>query len=410
MRLGLNFLERFVRTGTLYLYMPDGKVQRFGDGEPVGHMHIKRRAALIKMLLDPQMAVGTAYVKGDWHPGEGGMLKLLEVLFRNIEHDRRTGVYRHLKQAWSKLRELNSTYISRRRVGHHYDLNEKLFRRFLDVDMQYSCAYFEHPDMSLEQAQAAKCRHVAEKVLLKPGDSVLDIGSGWGGLALHMARNYDVRVTGLTLSEEQLRVSRQRAEEAGLTDKVRFLLQDYRQHEDRYDAIVSVGMFEHVGRPQYQTFFDTVAAILKPEGRVLMHTIGRSGAPTTSRHWITRYIFPGGYIPALSEVALPIERSTLVLNDLEVLRTHYADTLMHWHRRFQANREAIAQDMGEEFCRMWEFYLQVCEAVFRWYELVVFQFQLGHHNMAAPRTRDYLYEDRQDKTMAGPRPVTRRSA
>jgi cyclopropane-fatty-acyl-phospholipid synthase len=261
--------------------------------------------------------------------------------------------------------------------------------------MHYSCAYFEHPGQDLESAQQAKCRHIAAKLLLRPDDRVLDIGSGWGGLALYLASRHKARVTGLTLSTDQYASATQRAQARRLEGRVDFRMQDYRQHirehAGEYDAIVSVGMFEHVGRPQYPQYFDGLRRLLKPGGRVLLHTIGRSTPPVSSRNWVQKYIFPGGYIPALSELSPPLERSGLVLCDLEVWRLHYADTLAHWHERFRHARAEFASRLGERFCRMWEFYLQACEAMFRWGDLVVFQLQMSDGNAGVPLTRDYLY-------------------
>ncbi len=253
------------------------------------------------------------------------------------------------------------------------------------------CAYFERPDMDLEEAQHAKCEHIRKKLLLRPGDTVLDIGCGWGSLALHLARREDVRVVGVTLSEEQLRVARQRAWEEGLEDRVEIRLQDYREVPETFDRVVSVGMFEHVGAPYFGTYFRKVRDALAPDGVALIHTIGRLTPPSLTNPWIRRHIFPGGCIPALSEAAAAVERSGLVQADIEILRLHYALTLAHWQQRFQALRSIVAERMGERFCRMWEFYLAVSEAAFRWRGMAVFQLQLVRDPCAAPWTRDYLY-------------------
>jgi cyclopropane-fatty-acyl-phospholipid synthase len=404
----LKLLNRYIRQGTLHLQLPDGRRLVAGQGEPAAEIILRRPAALARMLRNPAVALGDSYMDGDWDPGEGGLLRVFEVIARNLRHRERGGVAGWLRRVRSWLGEIHPPGRSRRNVESHYDLDEALFRRFLDADLHYSCAYFERPGMSLEEAQQAKCRHIARKLLLQPGDHVLDIGSGWGGLALYLARHHDVHVTGLTLSQDQYRTACRRALDAGLADRVRFELCDYRQHTGQYDAIVSVGMFEHVGRPQYPVFFDVAARLLRPGGRMLLHTIGRSGPPAHTNHWIRKHIFPGGYIPALTELAAPIERGGLVLSDLEVLRLHYAETLQHWHRRFQAARAEFAARLGERFCRKWEFYLQVCEAMFRWGDLVVYQLQLAHDNSSVPVTREYLY--RPEAQATAQRPLPRRQS
>lgn len=392
-----SLLERWIRTGTLHVHMPDGEVHRVGEGAPEAHVHLRSRAVLGRLLRDPDMAVGEAYMDGDWWPGEGGLLPVFELYFRNRGDFGGSHLRSWLRAALWFLREANGRLRARRNVQHHYDLDAELFRRFLDEDLHYSCAYFEREDMSLEAAQRAKCRHIAGKLCLSPGERVLDIGCGWGGMAFHLARNHGVEVTGLTLSQDQYDEARRRARDLGLDDRVRFRLQDYREHDGDYDAVVSVGMFEHVGRPQYQTFFDSVHGLLAPRGRALIHTIGRSGPPADSQSWIQRHIFPGGYIPSLSETARPIEHSGLVLSDLEIWRKHYARTLAAWNQRFQATRSEFAERLGERFCRMWEFYLIGCRAIFEWGDLVVFQFQLALDNDTVPLTRDYLYPpDRAD--------------
>lgn len=389
----LTWLDSSIHTGSLYLHMPNGKVMSVGEGEPEAHMHINSKRALRRMIQDPEFAVGEEYMAEGWSPGKGGLLALFELYFRNDAPDHRNAVMAMLGHGLRFLREINGRMRSRRNVHHHYDLDADLFRRFLDKDLQYSCAYFHRPDLSLEAAQRAKCEHIARKLCLKPGDRVLDIGCGWGGMALYLAREWGVDVTGVTLSDDQYREACRRAAAAGLEKRVRFLMQDYREHEGAYDAIVSVGMFEHVGRPQYQTYFDVVDRLLKPEGRSLIHSIGRTGPPAEAQSWISRYIFPGGYIPALSEAAMPIERSGLAFSDVEIWRLHYARTLRAWNERFQANRDHFRERLGERFCRMWEFYLIGCQAIFTWGELVVFQMQLAHANNVVPVSRDYLYRD-----------------
>jgi cyclopropane-fatty-acyl-phospholipid synthase len=275
-------------------------------------------------------------------------------------------------------------------VAHHYDLGEEFFRLFLDKNMHYSCAYFSGADDSLERAQVEKCRHIAQKLLLQPGQRVLDIGCGWGSLACYLARTFDVEVVGITLSKHQLTAARQRAQALGLGN-VSFELHDYREHTGRYDRIVSVGMFEHVGAPFYAAFFQSINKLLVYDGAALVHSIGRSGPPGVVNPWIGKHIFPGGHIPSLSEMALGAEKTRLMLTDIEVLRLHYAKTLRVWFDRFQLHRDEISRQMGEEFCRMWEFYLAVCEVSFECSDLVVFQLQLARQHHVVPITRDYMY-------------------
>ena len=404
-----NLLERRIKHGTLHLQMPDGSTRTLGEGEPQAHWRLHSHKAAARILRDPELELGETYTDGDWDTGEGQLQDLLGLLMRNFpESDEPAGLQRLLRVPQMFLRHWNRIGRSRRNVAHHYDLDGELFRLFLDEDMQYSCAYYYAPGIDLEEAQRAKRGHIANKLLLKPGQRVLDIGSGWGGLALDLAEQAGVEVTGLTLSEEQLKVARRRAVERGLEDRVHFELQDYRQHRGNYDRIVSVGMFEHVGPPNYRHFFSQVRKLLAPGGVALLHTIGRQSTPGGTNPWIRKYIFPGGYIPALSEVSGAIERTGLVTSDVEVLRLHYADTLAAWQRRFQRQRREVTQRMGERFYRMWEFYLASCEASFRWRDLVVFQFQLAKDLATVPVTRDYLYNP-SDRD-AAPEPAVAHSA
>ncbi|MEW6353933.1 MAG: cyclopropane-fatty-acyl-phospholipid synthase family protein [Pseudomonadota bacterium] len=386
-----KLLEQHIRHGSLTLHFPDGRAQRFGhDDAPHAELILRHPGALQRIMLDPEFMFGETYVDGDWDAPAGGLLTLFEVLMRNFpERVAKPPLWERLLRGL--IRRGNTILHSYRNVAHHYDLDEWLFRRFLDQDMQYSCAYFYAPDINLEEAQRAKRQHILHKLLLQPGQRVLDIGCGWGGLALHLAEHAGVHVTGLTLSREQLRVAEARARERGLSHAVEFRLQDYREHDGVYDRIVSVGMFEHVGRAHYPEYFARIHRLLHTDGSALLHTIGRYGPPGATNPWIEKYIFPGGYNPALSEVSAVIERSGLVNCDTEVWRLHYAMTLAAWQQRFQASRAEIAARMSERFVRMWEFYLAACEATFRWRDLVVFQIQLAKRLDAVPVTRDYLY-------------------
>jgi cyclopropane-fatty-acyl-phospholipid synthase len=327
----------------------------------------------------------------------GRIWDFLELVGRNlVEGENKSlpfGISRALGFLLRTYHQLNPAHRSRRNVAHHYDLSGELYELFLDADRQYSCAYFARPDMTLEEAQTAKKRHIARKLMLCPGDTVLDIGCGWGGMALTLAEMADVQVLGVTLSQEQLAVARSRAEKAGVSERVRFELMDYRHVEGSFDRIVSVGMFEHVGAPHYREFFETVERLLKKDGVALLHTIGRNDPPGITSPFIRKYIFPGGYIPALSEVAQRIERTGLFMTDVEILRLHYAETLKHWRHRFLENWERAKEIYDERFCRMWEFYLAGSEMSFRYDTMVNFQIQLTRRNDVLPLTRDYLYTD-----------------
>lgn len=370
--------------------MPDGGEHSFGSGEPSVVWKIQNSGTLSKIVRNPLLNLGETYIDQEWDVPDGRLADLLTVLRSNVEES--LSVRSPLFFIPAILQSWNNIRASMRNVAHHYDLDEKLFRTFLDTDMHYSCAYFREPEMSLEDAQQAKCEHIAKKLCLTPNAKVLDIGSGWGSLAMHLAENYDVFVTGITLSQEQLSVARQRAAERNLGNRVQFELQDYRQHEGEYDGVVSVGMFEHVGKHNFLNYFSKVKSLLKRDGLALIHTIGSHAPPTSTNPWIRRHIFPGGYIPSLSEASVAVEKSGLVFNDIEVWRRHYAGTLEEWNRRFQQVRDQFVDSHGEKFCRMWEFYLCASQTAFELATLLVYQLQLGHRNDSAPLTRKYLYE------------------
>ncbi|HWK65647.1 MAG TPA: cyclopropane-fatty-acyl-phospholipid synthase family protein [Rhizobiaceae bacterium] len=391
-----HIVERLVRIGNLKITGPDGTTVQFGDGtgDPV-HVRIKTRHAERTITFHPTLALPEAYMEGELDMVEGDVLALLKIAYQNMGP---TGsidaawarAIEGLRVAFRRLQQINTAGRAKRNVERHYDLSGELYRLFLDEDMQYSCAYFERPDMTLEEAQLAKKRHIAAKLKMKAGQNVLDIGSGWGGLGLYLAKSFDAEVLGVTLSTEQHSVSTERARAESLDDRVHFELRDYRSLSERFDRIVSVGMFEHVGVNHYRTFFDKVATLLKPDGVMLLHSIGRAGPPSATNPFIRKHIFPGGYIPALSEVLPHIEKAGLFVTDVEILRLHYADTLKHWRERFLANRERAKDIYDERFCRMWEFYLAGSEAAFRWQDMMVFQIQLARKNDAVPVTRDYI--------------------
>jgi cyclopropane-fatty-acyl-phospholipid synthase len=393
-------LRRLVTCGRLTVGWPDGRLTTYGGparSGPEAAIILRDRRIVRRLVLNPLLAVGEAYMDGTLVPHDCGIYELLDVAAVNLRKNGLGHPVAHLRYAINRLKrrldQFNPATRARRNVAHHYDLNGRLYSLFLDRDRQYSCAYFPRGDETLEEAQAAKKRHIAAKLCLdRPELRVLDIGSGWGGLALTLARDFGARVTGITLSAEQLAESRARASAEGLADRVSFEMMDYRAVNQRFDRIVSVGMFEHVGVGHYRSFFDTVARCLEDGGVALLHAIGRGDGPGSTNPWIAKYIFPGGYCPALSEVLPPIEASRLVVTDIEILRMHYAETLRHWRRRFAANRDAIAALYDERFCRMFELYLSGSEVAFRREDHMVFQIQLAHHQTSVPLTRDYVTE------------------
>ncbi len=383
--------------GSLTVRFPDGSESVFcGAPGPARAVEIKNWGAARRILLDPGLAFGEAYVDGSLVPLGCTIYEVLDALLTAAARGGLGPVVRlreALARAAKRWAQFNPADRARRNVARHYDLNSALYALMLDPDRQYSCAYFRRGDETLEEAQLAKKRHIAAKLLLtRPGLRVLDIGSGWGGLALTLAAEYGADVTGITLSQEQLEASRGRAAAAGLSDRVRFELIDYRAVPQRFDRIVSVGMFEHVGVNHYRRFFGVVRRCLEPDGVALIHAIGRSHGPKTTNPWLRRYIFPGGYSPAMSEVLPAVERSGLLVTDLEILRLHYAQTLACWRANLARNRETITELYDERFLRMFEFYLSGSELAFRRTGHMVWQLQLAQRQSAVPLTRDYITE------------------
>ena len=383
-------LEKVVREGDLTLKLPGGRTLRLGDGTgPALVARITTAGWAARIAAKPGLGVGEAYMDGGLVLEEGEIAQFIDLIGANAQYKpkKRRGPLR----SWLRrtMREANNRVQSLRNVAHHYDLSYDLYRRFLDEDMQYSCAYFERPDMTLEEAQLAKKRHIAAKLNLSPGQSVVEIGCGWGGMALQLVEDADVTVDAITLSIEQLKVAQARAEAKGLAGKARFSLTDYRDLKGTYDRVLSVAMFEAVGRPNYQEYFDGVARLMKDDGVGLIHSIGRPESGVTNA-WIDRYIFPGGYSPALSEVLPAIEKAGLIVTDVEILRLHYAETIRHWRDRFQAARSDIAELYDERFCRMFEFYLGIAEQSFRARRQFIFQIQVAKRVDVLPITRDYI--------------------
>ncbi len=392
-----RLLKRSIKTGRLTVIDAADRAHVFGpaDGQPAVTCRLHDKSLHTKLFLRPLLYAGEAYMDGTLTIEDGTLSEFLDLWGANLEMAEPSWAGRvglRLALIARPLRQHNPIGLARRHVAHHYDLSNTLYDLFLDRDRQYSCAYYISPNNTLEQAQEAKKRHLAAKLLLTPGCKVLDIGSGWGGLALDLARLAGADVTGLTLSREQHESSERRAQEAGLSDRVRFYLRDYREETGRYDRIVSVGMFEHVGVKHYGEFFGKVRELLADDGIALLHSIGRGDGPGTTNPWVRKYIFHGGYVPALSEVLPAVERCGLFVTDVEILRLHYAETLKEWLRRFTANRESIAKIYDERFCRMWEFYLASSEMAFRHSSQMVFQMQLAKQLDTVPLTRDYIHE------------------
>jgi cyclopropane-fatty-acyl-phospholipid synthase len=399
-----GFARRVIGEGDLTIIDAAGRRHHVGNGG--GRrvvIRLRDKALHHRLVIDPYLHVGEAYMNGTLTLEEGSLYDFLDVCAVNVErvgaHPMSRAIY-GLDHLLRWIHQYNPSHRAQANAAHHYDLSGKLYALFLDSDRQYSCAYFSHEHDDLDQAQRDKKRHLAAKLLLQPGARVLDIGSGWGGLSLYLAEAGAGEVVGITLSQEQLKVSRERAARAGLAERVRFELCDYRAagaRFGRFDRIVSVGMFEHVGVRHYPEFFASVRDLLAENGVALLHSIGRSDGPSSTSPWIRKYIFPGGYAPALSEVLPVVERLGLWVTDIEILRLHYAKTLRLWRERFAAKRARIAALYDERFCRMWEFYLASCELSFRRLGHMVFQAQLAKRQDAVPLTRDYITDWERDQ-------------
>ena len=400
-RLLRYFLSQFIRRGAMTFTTASGAKFTCGDGtgEPVSVRFMTANAER-RILLDPELGLGEVFMDGTFIVENGSIADVLAILLDQPE----------MLPRWAKLQwwlrylvrhaqQFNPRGRSKDNVAHHYDLDGRLYSLFLDADRQYSCAYFETPDATLDDAQLAKKRHLAAKLSVRPGDRVLDIGSGWGGLGLYLAEMTGANVTGVTLSTEQLQASNARAAEKNLTQSAKFFLEDYRDIPGPFDRIVSVGMFEHVGVDFYDTYFKRCAELLTDDGVMMLHSIGRSHGPDVTNPWIAKYIFPGGYIPALSEVLPAIERAGLLICDIEILRLHYAETLKAWRERFMARREEAVRLYDERFARMWEFYLACSEMSFRKQNMMNFQIQLAKRQGVVPITRDYI--EREEARLRG---------
>ena len=392
----VNFLNNLIKHDGFVLI--DSNSKKFVIGNPIKEnpiiLKLLDKSLNYKLLLNPDLYFGEAYTNGSLVIENGTLTEFLEIAIRNIG-TQNINIYgkilNKLKGSYRYLTNFNKGFISKKNVSHHYDISEKLYDLFLDTNRQYSCAYFKNENDSLEEAQANKIDHIIKKLNIKSDQKILDIGSGWGTLAINIAQKTKANVTGITLSKNQLEYSNNKAKELNLANQVEFKLMDYRQLNEKFDRIVSVGMFEHVGRKFYKSYFNKVSKLLKEKGVALIHTIGSSKPPRYPQPWITKYIFPGGYTPSLSQIARPIEDSGLVISDIEVLRMHYSHTLRHWKERFLSKKESVLEMFDEKFYRMWEFYLASCEMAFKWGDQVVFQLQLTKDNISTPTTRDYIY-------------------
>ena len=392
----INFLNNLFKHDGFILIDSDSK--NYVIGKPIKEnpiiIKLLDKNLSYKLILNPDLYFGEAYTNGSLIIENGTLTEFLEIALRNIGRND-INIYgkilNKIKGSYRYLTNFNKGLVSKNNVSHHYDISEKLYDLFLDNNRHYSCAYFTSENDSLEQAQENKMNHIIKKLNIKPNQKVLDIGSGWGTLAINIAQKTKAFVTGITLSENQMIYSTNKAKEMNLGNQVEFKLIDYRALNEKFDRVVSVGMFEHVGRKFYKKYFNTVSKLLNDQGIALIHTIGSTSPPRSPHPWITKYIFPGGYTPSLSQIARPIEDSGLIVSDMEVLRMHYSHTLRNWKERFLSKKATVLEMFDEKFFRMWEFYLASCEMAFKWGDQVVFQLQLTKDNTSAPTTRDYIY-------------------
>ncbi len=392
----LNFLRKLIKNDGFELLDANNKSYIIGKPKKEKPIRLKilDKSLHWKLIINPDLYFGEAYMNGSIVIENGSLTEFLDIALKNVGREPTnaiTDVLARFRRVYRYITNFNLIGKSKENVAHHYDISEKFYDLFLDEKRQYSCAYFKNEDDTLEEAQNNKINHIIKKLNLKPNQKVLDIGCGWGTLALDIAKKTQCEVVGITLSENQFEYAKQKAKEMNLENQVEFRLADYRQLNEKFDRVVSVGMFEHVGRKFYRKYFNKVFDFLKEDGVALIHTIGSINPPRGPQPWITKYIFPGGYTPSLSEVALPIEKSGLIISDLEVLRTHYEYTLRNWKERFMSKKGEVLEMFDEKFFRMWEFYLVGCEMAFKWSDQVVFQLQLSKKLKATPITRDYIY-------------------
>ena len=392
----VNFLNGLVKEDGFELVDANSKSYLIGKPKKENPIRFKILDKKLhwKLLLNPDLYLGEAYTNGSIVIENGTLTEFLDIALKNVGRQSTnsiTNVLGKFRRVYRYITNFNLIGKSKENVAHHYNISNKFYDLFLDEKRQYSCAYFKNEDDTLEVAQNNKIDHIIKKLNLKPNQKVLDIGCGWGTLALDIAKKTQCEVVGITLSKNQLEYAQQKAKEMNLENQVEFRLADYRQLNEKFDRVVSVGMFEHVGRKFYNKYFNKVFDFLNEDGVALIHTIGSVNPPRGPQPWITKYIFPGGYTPSLSEVSLPIEKSGLIISDIEVLRMHYAHTLKNWKERFMSKKGEVLEMFDEKFYRMWEFYLVSCEMAFKWSDQVVFQFQLTKKFKATPITRDYIY-------------------
>ena len=390
-----NVLKNLNFDGTLQIIDSNNKTHVFGNSNPVVIIKLKNKSIERKLFINPSLYIGEAYMNKDLTIEKGTIEELINLVTNCyddfISNNKIYKLYEYLSGFLMPFQQINQLVNSKKNVAHHYDIDENLYKLFLDKDMQYSCAYFHNPNISLDQAQKDKKQHIIKKLQINKDMSVLDIGCGWGGMAIEIAKSTGAKVKGITLSENQFKTASERAQKEGLTDKVSFALQDYRNEFNKYDRIVSVGMFEHVGVKYFKTYLNKTNDILKDDGVFLLHTIGQRGKPTATSPWIRKYIFPGGYIPSLSEIMKETQKLNINVTDIEVLRLHYAHTLSNWYKNVIENKEKIIKMFDERFFRMWEFYLLASKYSFVNMGNVVFQIQIAKNINNLPLTRNYIY-------------------
>jgi len=390
-----SVLKKLNFDGTLEIIDSDEKIYKFGSSNPQVRIRLKNKSIERKLFFNPNLHIGEAYMNEELIIEKGTIEEFLNLITNCyddfISNNKFYKFYEYLSSIFMPLQQINQLVNSKNNVAHHYDINEDLYKLFLDKDMQYSCAYFHNPNISLEQAQKDKKEHIIRKLQIDKNMSVLDIGCGWGGMAIEIAKSTGAKVKGITLSENQFKTASERAQKEGLSDKVTFALQDYRNETEKYDRIVSVGMFEHVGVKYFKTYLSKANDILKENGVFLLHTIGQRGKPTATSPWIRKYIFPGGYIPSLSEVMKETQKLNINVTDVEVLRLHYAHTLTRWYQNVLENKDKIIKMFDQRFFRMWEFYLLASKYSFVNMGNVVFQIQIAKNINNLPLTRNYIY-------------------